>query len=113
MKSKSSAILLTFFLGGFGLHKFYLGQTTAGVLYLIFCWTFIPSIIAFFEFFGLIFMSDGDFDNKFNGGQSPRSGAISAKDATGALQDLKTLYDQGVVTAEEYEEKRQSLLKHL
>ncbi len=39
-----------------------------------------------------------------------RSGAVSAKDATGALQDLKKLYDQGVITAEEYEEKRKILL---
>ena len=34
MKSKSTAYLLWFFLGGFGAHKFYLGKTGMGILYL-------------------------------------------------------------------------------
>ena len=42
--------LLCFFLGGIGVHKFYARKTGAGILYLLFCWTFIPSIIAFIEF---------------------------------------------------------------
>ena len=37
MKSKTTAVLLAFFLGGLGLHKFYLGKTFQGFLYLIFC----------------------------------------------------------------------------
>ncbi|WP_322746659.1 NINE protein [Bacteroidetes bacterium endosymbiont of Geopemphigus sp.] len=36
------------FLGGFGAHKFYLGCSKIGVLYLIFCWSLILGIIAFF-----------------------------------------------------------------
>ncbi|OJG70784.1 hypothetical protein RV11_GL000846 [Enterococcus phoeniculicola] len=39
--------LLAFFLGGFGIHKFYSGFTGKGILYIIFSWTFIPSLIAF------------------------------------------------------------------
>lgn len=42
--------LLAFFLGGIGIHKFYAGKIGAGILYIIFCWTFIPSFIAFIEF---------------------------------------------------------------
>ncbi|MGM9508565.1 TM2 domain-containing protein [Larkinella sp. GY13] len=37
MKSKSTAALLAFFLGGLGIHKFYLRQTGWGVAYLLFC----------------------------------------------------------------------------
>lgn len=48
--NKLSYVLLAFFLGGFGGHKFYSGKIGTGILYLIFSWTFIPSIIAFIEF---------------------------------------------------------------
>ncbi|CAM2794650.1 hypothetical protein DRF59_05145 [Chryseobacterium flavum] len=66
MKSKSIAALLAFFLGGLGIHRFYLGQNVMGILYLIFCWTFIPAFIAFFDFFILIFMSESRFNSKYN-----------------------------------------------
>jgi len=42
--------ILAFFLGGIGIHKFYAGKTSSGILYLLFCWTVIPSFIAFIEF---------------------------------------------------------------
>lgn len=116
MKNKSAAIILCFFFGGFGIHKFYLGENLAGVLYLLFFWTFIPTLIAFVEFFMLIFISDVDFNIKYNqgiAGGGYLGGAISAQDATKALGDLKKLYDSGVITAEEYEEKRQKLLKSI
>jgi TM2 domain-containing membrane protein YozV len=44
-KSKGLAIVLALFLGGLGIHKFYLGKTGQGFLYLIFFWTFIPAIL--------------------------------------------------------------------
>jgi TM2 domain-containing membrane protein YozV len=47
MKSKSTAIIWCFFLGGLGAHKFYLGQAGLGVLYILFFWTFIPAFVAF------------------------------------------------------------------
>ncbi len=50
-KSDVSAILLAFFLGSFGAHRFYLGQTGWGILYLLFCWTFVPHLISFVECF--------------------------------------------------------------
>lgn len=64
-KNKLTAALLAFFLGAFGAHKFYLGQIGFGILYLLFFWTLIPSIIAFIEFIILLTMSDEVFNARF------------------------------------------------
>ena len=115
MKSKATATLLTLFLGGMGIHKFYLGRNLAGVLYLLFFWTFIPVIIAFFEFFVLIMMSDQDFNAKYNeiNSQYAGVGVESSYNKTETLMRLKGLYDSGVITAEEYEVKRRRFLDSL
>ena len=42
--------LLAFFLGGLGVHKFYAGKIGTGILYFLFCWTFVPGFIAFIDF---------------------------------------------------------------
>lgn len=64
-KSRIAAALFAFFLGWFGVHKFYLGQVGMGFIYLIFCWTFIPGIIAFIEFILFLVMSDEAFNQKY------------------------------------------------
>jgi TM2 domain-containing membrane protein YozV/ribosomal protein L40E len=64
-KSRIAAALLALVLGGLGVHKFYLGQTGMGILYLVFCWTFIPALIAFVEFILLLTMSDEKFNQKY------------------------------------------------
>lgn len=64
-KNRIAAALLAFFLGGFGVHKFYLGKTGQGVLYLLFCWTFIPALIAFIEFIIYLCTSDENFARKY------------------------------------------------
>lgn len=64
-KSKIAAALFALFLGGFGAHKFYLGQTGKGILYLLFFWTFIPAIIATVEMILLFTMSDETFAQKY------------------------------------------------
>jgi len=114
VKDRTVAIVLAFFLGSFGGHKFYLGNNLAGVLYLLFSWTLIPLLIAFFDFLGLLLMSEQAFQAQYNLGML-QSGHIlrAAKDVTGAIGDLKKLYDIGAITAEEYEEKRQKLLRDL
>ena len=66
MKSKSTTVVLAFFLGGLGIHRFYLGQSGKGFMYLLFCWTFIPAVIALFDFFGFIMMSENNFNMKYN-----------------------------------------------
>jgi TM2 domain-containing membrane protein YozV len=44
-------ILLALFLGTFGIHHFYLRRTGLGVLYCLFFWTGIPSVLGFIECF--------------------------------------------------------------
>ena len=64
-KDKMAAGLLGIFLGGFGIHKFYLGKSVQGVIYLLFFWTFIPAIVGFIE--GIIYLtkSDEEFQRKY------------------------------------------------
>ena len=64
-KSKLAAALFALFLGGIGIHKFYLGKVGWGIAYLLFCWTFIPAIVAFVEAILLFVMSDEEFNRKF------------------------------------------------
>ena len=65
VKSKIVAALLAFFLGGIGIHKFYLGKVGAGILSIIFCWTGIPAFIAFFEMIIYLCTSDENFEVKY------------------------------------------------
>lgn len=65
MKNRTTAAILALFLGGLGLHKFYLGNWMWGLVYLFFCWTFIPAIISFFEAIALFMMSDENFNEKY------------------------------------------------
>src|SRR5688500_4448219 len=44
-KIKTTAGILAILLGGLGIHKFYLGKIGMGILYILFCWTYIPAIV--------------------------------------------------------------------
>ena len=44
-------ILLALFLGGFGVHHFYLRRTGLGILYCCFSWTPLPWVLGFVECF--------------------------------------------------------------
>lgn len=50
-RDEAIGVLLAVFLGGFGAHRFYLRQPGLAVLYILFCWTAIPSLIALVECF--------------------------------------------------------------
>lgn len=63
--SKSMALLMCFFFGAFGGHRFYLGRPVSGVLYLLFFWTLIPPLIAFVEFFILLCSSEETINEKY------------------------------------------------
>ena len=58
VKSKVAAGILAIFLGGIGVHKFYMGKIGMGILYLLFCWTGIPACVGFIE--GIIYLCSND-----------------------------------------------------
>lgn len=64
-KNRTTAAILGIILGGFGVHHFYLGNSGKGILYLLFCWTYIPAIVGFVE--GIIYLtqSDEEFARKY------------------------------------------------
>ena len=66
MKNKGTAILLALFLGGAGLHKFYLGKSLQGILYFLFIWTFVPSVLALIDLIIYICTSENDWNEKYN-----------------------------------------------
>ena len=53
--NKGIYIMLCLFLGGLGIHKFYAGKWFMGLLYVAFCWTWIPVILALFDLLGAMF----------------------------------------------------------
>ncbi|MEM9458840.1 MAG: NINE protein [Myxococcota bacterium] len=67
MKDKNVAAILALFMGGIGVHKFYLGRIGAGVLYLLFSLTFIPAFLGVIDFFVLALMDKDEFDRRYNG----------------------------------------------
>jgi hypothetical protein len=56
--NKLAAGLLAIFLGDLGIHKFYTGKIGLGILYILFCWTFIPWVIGIIE--GIVYLSTPD-----------------------------------------------------
>lgn len=66
MKNKTTAALLALFLGGIGIHNFYLGKGGKGIIAIIFCWTGIPALIGLFEGIALLCKSDESFDFEYN-----------------------------------------------
>ena len=65
-RNRTTAALFAFFFGWLGAHKFYVGQAGLGILYLLFCWTFVPAIVAFIEAIVYLSMSDEAFNVKYN-----------------------------------------------
>jgi TM2 domain-containing membrane protein YozV len=64
-RNKTTAGIFALMLGGMGIHKFYLGQTAAGIMYFLFCWTFIPALISLVEGILFLTMSEEAFAQKY------------------------------------------------
>ncbi|MEE1059911.1 MAG: NINE protein [Treponema sp.] len=64
-KNKTVAGVLALLLGGIGIHKFYLGQIGKGIIYILFCWTYIPALLALIEGIQILSMTDEKFNEKY------------------------------------------------
>ncbi len=66
IKDRIAAAIIAFGLGTFGIHKFYLGKWGWGIIYIVFSWTTLPTIISIIEGVLYLLMSDEEFDFKYN-----------------------------------------------
>lgn len=76
-KDRLVAAAFAILLGGLGIHKFYLGKVALGVLYLVLCWTGIPSLIGWVEGITYLARSNEAWAAEYGGPiQTPNSAAI-------------------------------------
>ncbi|HMQ48646.1 MAG TPA: NINE protein [Saprospiraceae bacterium] len=66
MKDKNIAGILALFMGGLGIHRFYLGQTGLGIFYLIFCWFPVMWVVGLIDAIAFFSMDQTAFDKKYN-----------------------------------------------
>lgn len=132
MKNKIVAALLAFFVGGFGIHRFYLGQTGRGILYLLFFWTVIPGFIAIIDCISLLLMDDDRFDRLYNKDlyyeerygdnlldripqysakkETKRNdGRIRIKSQAEEIEKLHDLMIRGIISEREFEERKNQI----
>ena len=112
MKNKGTAAVLALLLGGIGIHRFYLGQSGLGLIYLLLCWTFVPAIIALIDFVVFLAMSEASFNAKYNSSATqvrvaPQVGQNVAEEL-GKLHQLK---ENGALTEQEFAERKAKLLR--
>jgi|APHM01.1.fsa_nt_gi Predicted membrane protein len=62
---RTTAGIFAILLGSFGAHRFYLGDTGLGVIYLCFSWTGIPGLVGLIE--GIIYLTktDQEFQERY------------------------------------------------
>ncbi len=112
-RDKVVAGLLAIFLGNFGIHKWYLGERSACFVYMLFCWTFIPWIVAFFEAVQYFTMSQVSWNLAYNvdhvlasvpAGPEEEPGAPHEVFSMDIIDDPEDVIDE--LTGQEYEGKK-------
>jgi TM2 domain-containing membrane protein YozV len=63
--NKVALLLITFCFGGLGAHKFYQKKYLLGVLYLLFFWTYIPTLVAWVEFIIYACKSEAELQQRY------------------------------------------------
>jgi len=137
MKNKTTAGLLAIFLGWLGVHKFYLDRAAQGILYIVFIWTFIPLVVSIIEGIIYLTMTEEAFNLKYNMPKTPfvYPGFATGQQAinvnvnngggnletnkqpsdklpiTEQIQKLYKLKLEGILSEDEFSEKKKKLLE--
>ena len=101
--------LFAILLGGIGVHKFYVKEHGWGIIYLLFCWTYIPVILGIIE--GIIALSstDKEFCEKYEIEDDALTDNAN-KDYLSELNSLNELKDKGIISKEEFTAKKRLVL---
>lgn len=109
MKNKTLAWLLAIFLWWLGIHKFYLWNVLWWFIYILFCWTWVPSILWIIEWIIYFTKSDEDWDKEYN----PEKKAEKKDQLYDKLLKLDSLEEKGYITEEEYKEQVKEIKKQI
>lgn len=117
-----------------GLHKFYLGQSRWGIVYLLLYWTPISRVASAIEGAWYLFQDREDFERNFNSGFAhsglthssfANSASLASSPSTtqlelaqigmvaDALRQIEQLRQDGLISEYEFEQKRRQLLDRM
>lgn len=113
MKNKTTALILSVLVGGLGVDRFYLGYTGLGILKLLtagcFGILYIIDIINIAT--GNLLPADGSpYEDEAARKSVPEQERLEVSSPYDQLEKLSALHNQGVLTDEEYNKLKASLL---
>ena len=101
--------LFAILLGGIGVHKFYVKEYGWGVIYLLFCWTYIPAILGIVEGIMALCKTDEEFCETYGIEDDAITDNVN-KDYLSELNSLNELKNKGILSEEEFTAKKRLLL---
>lgn len=115
-KNKTTAIILSLLLGGLGIDRFYLGYGGLGLLKLLSMggfgiWWIIDLVMICS---GSLLPAGGlEYDEVKETGKIERTTAMTSSDAISAIERLYELYERGIISEDEYWDKRGELMERI